>query len=207
MTNHRKEEEEMHQRSLKEKKPPRSIWRGTLLVALLSVGVFAVACGKPVEEIKPTVTRIPNPANAPVVDVAETSPTADLAQVTNAPTTETETGSAATEAPAEQPTEAMTAGGSVGDVAKGEQLAASMCLACHSVTGGTIVGPTWKGLYGHEVTLSDGTTVTADEAYIAQSIRDPNSQVVDGFPAIMPPFDYLSDQDIADLIAYIKTLE
>jgi cytochrome c oxidase subunit 2 len=50
-------------------------------------------------------------------------------------------------------------------------------------------------------------TVTSDDAYIVQSIRDPNSQVVKGFQAIMPAQPTMSDQDIAHIIAYIKTLK
>src|SRR3989304_6021241 len=40
------------------------------------------------------------------------------------------------------------------------------CNACHSIDGSSLVGPTWKGLYGHEVVMQDGTKVTADENYI-----------------------------------------
>jgi cytochrome c2 len=95
----------------------------------------------------------------------------------------------------------------VGDVEAGEALAAQ-CLACHSIDGSQMVGPTWLGLYGHEVELEDGTTVIADEAYLFESIKDPNAKVVKGFPAgAMPPYGtILSDQDIADLVAFIKSL-
>lgn len=197
----------MTEKSLGAKRKTRSGWRTGLLAVLMIVGVAAVACGKPEEEINPTVTRIPNPANAPVVEVAESPSAGDLAQVTSQPTGESSEGvTAEPTASAESPADGGDAGSSVGDVAKGQQLAASMCLSCHSTDGSTIVGPTWKGLYGHEVPLTDGTTVIADDAYITQSIREPNAQVVEGFPAIMPPFDYLTDQDIADLIAYIKSL-
>ncbi|MCC6792737.1 MAG: cytochrome c [Thermomicrobiales bacterium] len=94
----------------------------------------------------------------------------------------------------------------VGDVEAGKTLAAQ-CLGCHTTDGSTMVGPTWKGLYGHQVELEDGSTVVADDAYLAASIRDPMSQIVKGFPPAMPPYSYLTDQQIADLIAYIKSLE
>jgi cytochrome c oxidase subunit 2 len=59
---------------------------------------------------------------------------------------------------------------------RGEALvAANGCAACHSVTGASGIGPTWRGLFGHEVPLTDGTTVIADEAYIAESIREPQA--------------------------------
>lgn len=96
--------------------------------------------------------------------------------------------------------------GLVGDAAAGRN-AAVVCLACHSTDGKTIVGPTWKGLYGSTVELEGGTTVVADDAYITQSIKDPLSQIVKGFPPSMPPFSYLTDQQIADIIAYIKSLK
>jgi cytochrome c oxidase subunit 2 len=94
----------------------------------------------------------------------------------------------------------------LGDVAAG-QLLATQCLACHSADGSTLVGPTWKDLYGKTETLEDGSTVKVDYAYLEQSIRDPMSQIVEGFPPAMPPYDYMTDQQIADLIAYIASLD
>ena len=97
--------------------------------------------------------------------------------------------------------------GLVGDVEAGKNLA-SQCMACHSIDGSQMVGPTWQGLYGHEVELEDGTVVIADEAYLFESILDPNAKVVKGFPmGAMPPYGtILSDQDIANLVAYIRSL-
>lgn len=79
------------------------------------------------------------------------------------------------------------------------------CVSCHSINGNRSEGPTWKGLYGSTVTLRDGTTVKADDAYLTQSMKDPNSQVVQGFTPLMPKTQ-LSDDDIAALIAFIKAL-
>lgn len=82
------------------------------------------------------------------------------------------------------------------------------CIGCHSIDGSPLTGPTWFGLFGSTVTLSDGSTVTADEAFIAESILDPNATIVEGFPSpsVMPPYA-LTDEEIANLIAYIKTLK
>ncbi len=81
------------------------------------------------------------------------------------------------------------------------------CNACHSVDGTVLVGPTFKGLVGHDVELQDGTTVTADENYIRQSILEPQSQIVKGFQPVMPSFKgILSDDEISAVIAYMKTL-
>lgn len=97
------------------------------------------------------------------------------------------------------------------------------CIACHSQDGTPSVGPTWKGLYGHEVQLGDGSTVSADDQYILTAIHDPNAQVVTGFNPNIMPQNYLDqfttreqeigtaeafDLDIAaDIIAFIKTLQ
>ncbi len=84
------------------------------------------------------------------------------------------------------------------------------CVACHSQDGTTIVGPTWLGLFGHEVELADGSTVIADEEYLFTSIVDPNAQIVAGFaPNIMPQtFDEnLTDEQIQQIIAFIESLE
>ncbi|HWP92822.1 MAG TPA: cytochrome c oxidase subunit II [Thermodesulfobacteriota bacterium] len=82
------------------------------------------------------------------------------------------------------------------------------CNACHSIDGTKLVGPSWKGLFGHEVTLQDGSTVTADENYIREAILEPGAQIVQGYQPVMPSFKgILSDQEISALIAYIKTLK
>ncbi len=92
---------------------------------------------------------------------------------------------------------------------KGEELVEkSGCLACHSLDGAVKVGPTLKGLYGHKVSLADGTSVVADDNYIRESILDPNAKIVKGFPPVMPTFKgILKDDDITAIIAYIKTLK
>jgi cytochrome c oxidase subunit 2 len=82
------------------------------------------------------------------------------------------------------------------------------CVGCHSADGTPLTGPTWFGLYGSEVTLADGTTVTADDAFLEESILDPNAAIVAGFPSpsVMPPYQF-TDEEIATIIAYIKTLK
>ena len=84
------------------------------------------------------------------------------------------------------------------------------CVACHTPDGRAGVGPTWQGIYGSEETLADGTTVTVDDAYIRESILEPNIKIVEGFqPNLMPPNfrDTLSDSDIDIIIEYIKSLK
>lgn len=92
---------------------------------------------------------------------------------------------------------------------QGQLLAvANGCVGCHSVTSTSLpTAPTWFGLYGSQVELADGSTVTADDAFITESILDPKAKEVAGFsPTIMPPYTLTTDQ-IANIIAYIKTLK
>ncbi|MFT3912711.1 MAG: c-type cytochrome [Anaeromyxobacteraceae bacterium] len=79
------------------------------------------------------------------------------------------------------------------------------CVACHSTDGTRKVGPTVKGLYGHDVPLADGTTVKADDEYIRESLQKPGAKVVAGFPNVMPPA-VLPDGDLKALIAYLESL-
>lgn len=81
------------------------------------------------------------------------------------------------------------------------------CNACHSLDGSKLVGPTWKGLFGRTESMSDGTTLVVDDAYLAESIRDPKAKIVLGYDDAMTEFNFLSDEEINALIAYIKTIE
>lgn len=82
------------------------------------------------------------------------------------------------------------------------------CNTCHTLDGKALIGPSFLGLYGSERKFVDGSTAKADENYIRQSIEDPQSQIVEGFQAIMPTYKgTLTDDEITSLIAYIKTLK
>jgi cytochrome c oxidase subunit 2 len=86
------------------------------------------------------------------------------------------------------------------------------CFACHTTDGTKLVGPSFKGLYGHPVTVETGSNereVTADDEYIKRSIYDPNADVVKGFnKGLMQPYKgQLKDEDVAQIIEYIKTLK
>jgi cytochrome c oxidase subunit II len=77
------------------------------------------------------------------------------------------------------------------------------CITCH----GTGKGPPFVNLYGSSVKLQDGRTVTADDAYLRESILFPSEKIVAGYPAIMPTFKgQLSEEQVLQLIAYIKSL-
>ena len=58
--------------------------------------------------------------------------------------------------------------------------------------------------------MADGSRVKVDDAYLHESIVDPNAKIVKGFSAnIMPKTfgDTLSEEDIEAIIAYMKTLK
>lgn len=93
--------------------------------------------------------------------------------------------------------------------ARGMQLANdSGCLACHSVDGTPNTGPTWKGVAGSSRPLESGESVVADASYLFNSIVAPESQIVQGFAAVMPATysESLTEDDINDLVAYIQSL-
>jgi cytochrome c oxidase subunit II len=79
------------------------------------------------------------------------------------------------------------------------------CGSCHGVNGEGGVGPAFQGLAGSSVAFDDGTTAVADEAYLIESIRDPNARRVDGYALPMPEVN-LSDAEIASIVAYITDL-
>jgi cytochrome c oxidase subunit 2 len=80
------------------------------------------------------------------------------------------------------------------------------CSGCHFGSS-TVHAPSLAGLYGSLVHLQDGSTVRADERYIQDSILRPKSQIVAGFPPVMPSFEgQIGSDDLLKLIAYIQSL-
>lgn len=80
------------------------------------------------------------------------------------------------------------------------------CITCHRADSGAR-GPNLQGLYGRPVRLTDGREVMADDDYIRESVLQPNAKIVSGFQPIMPTFQgVVSEDDILQLIAYLKTL-
>lgn len=83
------------------------------------------------------------------------------------------------------------------------------CLACHSLDGSVMVGPTFKALYGRkEVVATRGgeREITVDDARLLAAIRNPMSEVVKGYPPAMPSIP-LSDTELKQVIDFIKTLK
>jgi mono/diheme cytochrome c family protein len=73
------------------------------------------------------------------------------------------------------------------------------CITCHSLSPGeTIVGPSIAGIGSR------------GEAYIRESILDPNAVLVDGYPADTMPNVWgteLSGEQLDQLVAYLLTLK
>ncbi|MFA5971446.1 MAG: cytochrome c oxidase subunit II [Lentimicrobiaceae bacterium] len=85
------------------------------------------------------------------------------------------------------------------------------CIACHSSDGTKIVGPSYKGIFGHKtlvVTNGKEREITVDEAYIKKSILDPEADLVKGYPkgTMISYKGQLTDQEIDKIGEYIKTL-
>ena len=82
------------------------------------------------------------------------------------------------------------------------------CNACHSVDGSLKLGPTIKSQYGKSIRHTDGSVVIIDDKYIRESLIDPLKHIAEGYTPIMPSYKpVLSDEDIENLIAYIKALK
>ncbi len=132
----------------------------------------------------------------------------DRVAVAAAPTTTTATAPTTTTAPPTSGPVPVTPA----LVARGKSLHTSDgCSACHSLTGSAGAGPSFKGLAGGSVTLSNGQKVTADDAYLEQSITDPDAKIVEGYragvmPAAIASFDLAKKpDDIRALVAFVKS--
>ena len=80
------------------------------------------------------------------------------------------------------------------------------CIGCH-LPDGKGRAPSLVGLFGKKVTLATKQTVIADEAYIRESIVDPQAKIAAGYEPVMPTFKGLITEDgLAQIIAYIKSL-
>ena len=92
---------------------------------------------------------------------------------------------------------------------KGQKLFIDMaCNACHSVDGSLKLGPTIKSQYGKNIRHTNGSVVIIDDQYIRESLIDPLKHIAEGYTPIMPSYKpVLTDEDIENLIAYIKALK
>jgi cytochrome c oxidase subunit 2 len=86
------------------------------------------------------------------------------------------------------------------------------CSTCHSMAGQAGIGPALNGIYGKKVQLEDGSSVVRDDAYLRESILQPDAKTVKGYPkgsmtnVIMPFMPELQKPEVLDaLVEYIKS--
>ena len=84
------------------------------------------------------------------------------------------------------------------------------CASCHSLDGSEGTGPTFKGLAGSTVTLSDGKQAKATPAYLERAIVDPEAEEVEGYEAglmtaSIDGFDLQDEpEDVRKLVEFIQ---
>lgn len=91
------------------------------------------------------------------------------------------------------------------DPTHGEALFATYgCAACHDSAASTGVAPAMDGIVER---AGEGRPPLTAEAYIYESIIHPGAYLVEGYSNVMPANfrERLSDQDLADMIAYLMT--
>ncbi|HEX8455764.1 MAG TPA: cytochrome c oxidase subunit II [Pyrinomonadaceae bacterium] len=101
----------------------------------------------------------------------------------------------------------LSGGGSDSPAAQGEKLFQSLgCATCHRMdTQGR--GPVLTGVFGKVQRIQGVGDVTADEAYLRESIVNPAAKVVEGFQPIMPSYQgQVNEEQLLQLIAYIRSL-
>jgi cytochrome c oxidase subunit 2 len=85
------------------------------------------------------------------------------------------------------------------------------CVACHSSDGTKLVGPSFKGIYGHKITVTSGgksRDITVDDEYIQRSILEPQADIVKGFESaqMVSYKGQLTEDEINQIVEYIKSL-
>jgi cytochrome c oxidase subunit 2 len=91
----------------------------------------------------------------------------------------------------------------------GQQLYQSLgCVSCHGANGEGGRGPALAGLFGRQVFLTNGQTLIADEAYVRESIENPQAKLVSGFGPIMPTFQgQVTPEQLIQIMSFIKSLQ
>jgi cytochrome c oxidase subunit 2 len=92
---------------------------------------------------------------------------------------------------------------------QGERIAAEVgCFKCHTLDGTPHLAPTFRNLYLKKEKLIDGSEIVVDEAYITESMMDPNLKIAYGYgPGVMPSFlGTLDGPDSAAILEFIKSL-
>ena len=79
------------------------------------------------------------------------------------------------------------------------------CINCH-VDHDTIKAPTLYNIYGTTREMSDGSKVKVDDDYLRDSIVNPWRVITKGYGLTMPSYAELTEEQVLDLVRYMKTL-
>ncbi len=103
----------------------------------------------------------------------------------------------------------LSGGAEEGSLASaGQKLFADLaCNTCHRPDAQGR-GPVLQNLFGKTIETTAGERVVVDEAYIRESILNPQAKVTVGFQPIMPTFQGLvTEEQLLELIEYVKSLK
>lgn len=95
-------------------------------------------------------------------------------------------------------------------IAQGKQLSTNFsCEGCHTLNGQNSAGPTWKGLAGKTVHLTNGKTEKATDGYLIWSIEQPDAEIVAGYSSgiMTTAIGNISLAQAKALTAYIKSVK
>jgi cytochrome c oxidase subunit 2 len=84
------------------------------------------------------------------------------------------------------------------------------CLGCHTTDGSSLVGPTFKNLYGRkERVFTSGKIreIIINSEYIKRAIKSPGEDVVEGYENMMPSYPDMTEHEIEEIVEYIETLK
>lgn len=84
------------------------------------------------------------------------------------------------------------------------------CIACHSIDGKKVVGPSFLDTWGKDVELASGGTVKFDENYVRESVLNPQAKARKGYEtaAQMPTYQgRLKEDEISALIEFLKNVK
>jgi cytochrome c oxidase subunit 2 len=107
--------------------------------------------------------------------------------------------------------ENLEATGNIPDPEGLKVLKANNCLACHSLTGEKLVGPTFLNVYNSDRTIvikGEEKEIKVDDQYIINSIYNPDDEIVKGYnKGLMQSYQKIvTNEEINEIIEYLKTL-
>ena len=83
------------------------------------------------------------------------------------------------------------------------------CLGCHTTDGTKKIGPTFKGIFGrNETVTTDGKEheIVVDEAFLRKAVLQPGADLVKGYPNIMPKLP-VTGEELDAIILTLKGLK